>query len=155
MRTNKSQSGVALIELGISIFLLVTIVFGITEFGRAVYQYNALAKAARDGVRFLAVKDATVPGTVAEAKCVVVYGNLSCSGSPLVPNLTVAMVSVCQPLDPACTATHQAQGASPVINLVTVTIGGGTTPYVFQSLASFVVPDIAFSAISATMRQVL
>ena len=155
MKARRTQSGVALIELSISIFLLVAIVFGITEFGRAIYQYNTLVKAARDGVRFLAVKDPSAAGTIAEARCVVVYGNPSCSGQPVAPGLTVAMVSVCHALDPACAATHQAQGASPVINLVTVTIGGTAVPYVFQSIASFVVPDIPFAAIHATMRQVL
>jgi Flp pilus assembly protein TadG len=154
MPMKKKQSGLALIELAISLSVLTTIAFGITEFGRAIYQYNTLVKAARDGVRFLAVRDPSAVGTLAEARCVVVYGNPSCSGQALASNLAVDMVSVCHAMDPACAATHQAQGASPVINLVTVTIGA-TTPYVFQSLASFVVPDIQFGAISATMRQVL
>jgi hypothetical protein len=57
-------------------------------------------------------------------------------------------------MDPLCVLTHQSQGASPVMNLVTVTIGGVNTPFTFQSLFSFVVPDITFGAISATMRQV-
>jgi hypothetical protein len=63
-------------------------------------------------------------------------------------------VSVCHAMDPVCAPTHQSQGASPVINLVTVTIGGANAPFTFQSLFSFVVPDIPFGAISATMRQV-
>lgn len=151
MITKRTQQGVALIELGISIFLLISIIFGITEFGRAIYQYNTLAKAVRDGVRYLAVRDPSVPSAISEAKCMVVYGNPACTDPPLVPGLATPMVSVCHAMDPACAATHQAQGVSPVINLVTVTIGGFT----FQSLFSFVVPDIEFEPISATMRQVL
>jgi hypothetical protein len=63
------------------------------------------------------------------------------------------MVSVCDAL--ACPATHAAQGAAPVLNLVTVTIGGPNAPYTFVSLVPFVVPDITFGPISVTMKQVL
>ncbi|HEU4924296.1 MAG TPA: TadE family protein, partial [Burkholderiales bacterium] len=51
MSSKTKQQGLALIELGIILALLVAITFGITEFGRAIYQYNTLAKAARDGAR--------------------------------------------------------------------------------------------------------
>jgi TadE-like protein len=149
------QQGVALIELGLIITLLVAITFGITEFGRAIYQYNTLAKAARDGARYLSVRDPAAPASISGVQCMVVHGNPGCTGSTLVPGLTVSMVSVCHAMDPACAATHQSQGASPVINLVTVTIGGANAPFTFQSLFSFVVPDIQFGAISATMRQVM
>lgn len=149
------QHGMALIELSISLALLVTITFGITEFGRAIYQYNTLAKAARDGARFLSVRDPSSATAITEARCIVVHGDPSCTAPALVPGLAVSMVSICHAMDPACAATHQAQGASPVINLVTVTIGGANAPFTFQSLFSFVVPNIQFGAISATMRQVL
>lgn len=155
MSSKTRQQGLALIELGIILALLVAITFGLTEFGRAIYQYNTLAKAARDGVRFLAVRDPAAPISISGAQCMVVHGNPGCTGPSLVPGLTLSMVSVCHAMDPACVATHQSQGASPVVNLVTVTIGGANAPFTFQSLFSFVVPDIQFGAISATMRQVM
>lgn len=153
--SKKKQQGLALIELGLIIALLIAITFGITEFGRAMYQYNTLAKAARDGARFLAVRNPSDPIALSQVQCMVVHGNPGCSGATLVPGLTLSMVSVCHAMDPLCAATHQAQGASPVINLVTVTIGGANAPFTFQSLFSFVVPDIQFGAITATMRQVM
>jgi Flp pilus assembly protein TadG len=153
MVTRRKQSGVALIELGITIGLLVTIVFGITEFGRAIYQYNTLAKAARDAVRYLSTKAPGDATAIAEARCFAVFGNPTCAGSPLAPGLTTAMVGVCDAS--SCAATHQAQGAAPVINLVTVTIGGPNNPYTFNSIVQFVVPSFAFGPISASMRQVL
>jgi hypothetical protein len=56
----------------------------------------------------------------------------------------------------ACPADHATQGSAPVISLVTVSIGGpNATPFTFNSLFSFVVPDIQFGPIGATMRQVL
>jgi len=149
------QQGVALLELALSLSLLITITFGITEFGRAIFQYNTLTKAARDATRFLSVRDPSAPGAVADAKCMAVYGNPTCTGNPLVAGLALSMVSVCYAADPACAATHQSQGASPVINLVTVTIGGANNFYSFTSAFSFIVPTFEFSAISVTMRQVL
>ena len=160
MKSRGRQRGLALVELGISIFLLITIAFGITEFGRAVYQYNTLAKAVRDATRFLSTRDATDTAAKDQARCLAVYGKatLTCATDvslvPLAPGLTLAMVSICDAL--ACPADHAAQGTAPVINLVTVSIGGpNATPYTFDSIFSFVVPDIQFGPIRATMKQVL
>lgn len=155
MTGSTKQRGVALLEFALSLSLLITIVFGITEFGRAIFQYNTLTKAARDAARFLAVRDPSAPGAVSDAKCMAVYGNPACSGAALVAGLTLSMVNVCYAANPACAATHQSQGASPVINLVSVTIGGPNNPYSFTSVMSFIVPSFDFGAISVTMRQVL
>ncbi|MGH8601771.1 MAG: TadE/TadG family type IV pilus assembly protein [Gammaproteobacteria bacterium] len=154
MRQTCKQCGAALIELAISLPLLVVITFGITELGRAAYDYNTIAKAARDATRFLSTKAPGDTDSIDDAKCFAVYGNPTCTGAPLAPGLTTDMVSVCDAL--SCPSTHQAQGTAPVINLVTVTIGGGTeNPYTFGSVMPFVIPDIDFSAISVTMKQVL
>jgi Flp pilus assembly protein TadG len=160
MSLTKHQRGVAIVELAIALFGLVTITFGITEFGRAIYQYNTLAKAARDAARYLSTKAPTDADAKAAAKCLAVfgkpfYGDPTCGGSatPLAPGLTPAMVSICDAV--ACPTTHSAQGTGPVMNLVTLTIGGANAPYTFNSVVSFVVPDIPFGAISVTMRQVL
>jgi hypothetical protein len=154
MRLPNRQRGVALLELAISAFVLLTIAFGITEFGRAIYQYNTLAKAARDAARFLSTRDPTDTAAKDQAKCLVVYGHPACTGTPLVPGLTLSMVNICDAL--ACPADHAAQGSAPVVSLVTVSIGGANaTPYTFDSVVSFIVPDFTFSPISVTMRQVL
>lgn len=153
MSNVKSQRGAALIEFGLTIGILVTIVSGITEFGRAIYQYDTLAKAARDAARYLSTKAPGDAAAVGVAQCMAVYGRPICTGTTLAPGLTTAMVSVCDAV--SCVATHQAQGSSPVVNLVTVTIGGVNNPYTFNSLIQFVVPNIDFGGISVTMRQVL
>ena len=160
MKSRARQRGLALVELGISIFVLITIGFGITEAGRAIYEYNTLAKAVRDATRFLSTRDPTDVDAKDQARCLAVYGKatLTCATDtslvPLAPGLTLAMVNICDPL--ACPADHQAQGTAPVINLVTVSIGGqNTTRYTFTSLFSFVLPDIQFGPISVTMKQVL
>jgi Flp pilus assembly protein TadG len=154
MRPGTRQRGVALVELAIASLVLLSIAFGITEFGRAIYQYNTLAKAARDAARFLSMRDALDAAAKDQAKCLVVHGNPGCTGGTLVPGLTTAMVSICDAL--ACPADHAVQGSAPVLNLVSVTIGGpNAASYVFSSLVSFIVPDIAFGPIGATMKQVL
>jgi Flp pilus assembly protein TadG len=155
MRIHGLQRGVAMIELAVCMTLLTTLAFGVTEFGRAIMVYDTLAKSARDATRFLTVRDPSAAGNVADAKCMAVYGNPNCTGTPLAPGLTTAMVSVCYAADPSCAPTFQSQGASPVINLVAVTIGGAGAPYAFTSVVPAVVPSFNFGAITVTMRQVL
>ena len=159
MKSRARQRGLALIELGISIFLLIAITFGITEFGRAVYQYNTLAKAVRDATRVLSTRDPLDTAAKDQARCLAVYGKamLTCATDtslvPLVPGLTLAMVNICDAL--TCPADHAFQGSAPVLSLVTVSIGGpNATPYTFVSIFSFFVPDIQFGPISVTMKQV-
>ena len=127
---------------------LLLMAFGITEFGRAMYQYNTLAKSARDAARYLTQKG---PGEGAgTAKCLAVYGNRACSGNPLAPGLTTAHIQVRDQISDPTTHQNQATGSG-VINLVSVTVAG----YQFVSLVPFVAPNMTFGEISVTMRQVL
>lgn len=149
MNTYQKQRGVAAVELGLILIPLVLLAFGITEFGRAIYQYNSLTKATRDATRFLSAQGAGDANDISAAKCLAVYGNKTCTSPVLVPNLTTAMVSVC---DSSNCPNHQNQATgSGVINLITVTVNG----YPFNSLVPFVVPSITFGPVSTTMRQVL
>lgn len=50
-----SQKGQALVELALSLMLLMTIVFGIFEFGRAMFISNTLNNIARESARRAAV----------------------------------------------------------------------------------------------------
>lgn len=148
MKKPIQQKGVAAIEFAILLPLLLFIVFGITEFGRALHSYNTLVKATRDAARYAMVQQ---PGGGADAvtKCLAVHGNTECSGSPLAPGLTTDMVSVCD--WQRCPGTHQSQGTAPVLNLVTVTITG----YPFQSFVPFVTANLSsftFADISTTMK---
>ncbi|MFZ3207308.1 MAG: TadE family protein [Geobacteraceae bacterium] len=54
-RNYRNQKGQALVETALSIGILFLIVFGITEFGRAMYIWNTLNNAARAGARYGAV----------------------------------------------------------------------------------------------------
>lgn len=153
-----SMRGVAAVEFALLLIPLLILVFGVIEFGRALFQYNTLAKAVRDSARFLSVEspsDASYP--VAKARCLTVFGNTECTGAPLVPGLTIAMVKVCHPVDAShCPGENFSAVATGFgsINLVTVKIVG----YPFKSLSLPFVPgldSIVFGPIHTTMRQVL
>jgi Flp pilus assembly protein TadG len=56
LRIRDSERGSSLIEFGFSFVLLFSILFGIVDFGRALYAYDAIADAARIGTRFAIVR---------------------------------------------------------------------------------------------------
>lgn len=153
------QRGVAAVELGIVVLPMLLMCFGITELGRALYQYNGLVKATRGAVRYLSQQDlaslsssdlTTVRG---KAVALAVCGLEACpsGAAALVPGLIPGNVEVCDYLN--CPATHNnvATGQG-TVDLVSVRIGGtGRTPYSFSSLIPWVVPDITFSEVRTTM----
>jgi Flp pilus assembly protein TadG len=152
----RRQRGTAAIELAILATVLVPLTLGVTELGRAMYEYNSLTKATRDGARYLSSQGPNDATDIGIAKCLVVYGTQDCSGTVLLPGLTTAMVAVCDSVSCAGTHANQATGSG-VINMVTVTVSGYTfTPVlplpVFTNLDG---PTITFSDVSTTMRQIL
>lgn len=148
------QKGVAAVEFGILLtFILIPLIFGTTEYGRALYQYNALAKSTRNAARFLSQQAPGDQTNFTTAKCLATHGTPDCSGTVLAPELTAAMVTICDAS--ICPSTHSGiptGGGS--VNLVTVTIGNPGVPYPFKSLVQFVVKDFNFGSISTTMRQI-
>lgn len=162
MGAHHRQRGVAAVEMAFIVMPLLILCFGITEIGRALYSYNGLVKAARGAVRYLSVQSLDNPpvGETADSirlkvRSLAVCGATDCSApnapAALVPGLTLAQVSLCDPI--ICPATHHnvptGQGG---LDLVSVTIGGqGDAAYSFTSAVPWVVPSITFSPITATM----
>jgi Flp pilus assembly protein TadG len=148
MKNHFQQRGVAAVEFAILLPLLLLIVFGITEFGRALYYYNTIVKATRDAARYYAAQQPGMPPLKeAEIKNLAVYGNTAGTGSPLAPNLATGMVTLCDWM--SCPATNKV--TTPAVNLVTVTITG----YTFQYFVPFFTADlssIVFDDISTTME---
>ena len=95
MRQNKlfdsNERGTSLVEFSIAVTVFLTVMFGVIEFGRALWVHNALADAARRGARYATVSKASEADKV---KNVVVYGNPDGTGDPMVPNLTTTNVEV-------------------------------------------------------------
>ncbi len=115
----RRQKGVAAVEFGLLMtFILVPLTFGMTEYGRAIYQYNTLMKSTRNAARFLSQQAPGDPTDIATAICLTTYGTPDCSGSLLAPGLTAAMVSICDPS--RCPSTHAGiptSGGSGSVNL--------------------------------------
>ena len=118
-----TQRGTAIVEFALVLPLLLLLAMTTTEFGRAIYQYNTIVKSLRDATRYLSMQ---TPNTkLAEAKNLVVFGNIAGTGQALVPGLTVAKVSI---------PPWQLTGSNPVINTVSVTVNGHTFHSMFASV---------------------
>ena len=158
------QRGVAVVELGFTLCLLLAIAFAVTEFGRAIYTYNTLAKAARDASRYLTTQPAGDATAQATAQNLAVFGQPVVdkkTAVPLVPGLKVSMVSICDASNSACTGNIK-QGSNPAISTVTVTISGYKFDPVLDLLGflrfytggSATLTSLPFGNISVTMRQI-
>lgn len=146
----KSERGAAVVEFAILLPLLFIMAFGITEYGRAIYQYDTLTKSVRSASRYLSQYAPGDAGRIGAAQCLALYGNTDCTGTVVVPGLTASMISVCDSVSCAGSNLNQQTGSG-TVNLVTVTISG----YHFNSLVPLLFSNITFGSISATMRQVL
>lgn len=94
-RFRRDERGVQLLEVAIVLPILLVLFGAVAEFGRYFYEYTTVAKAARVGARYLASKSvASSINYEANAKNLVVYGNIAGSGSPVLPGLTTANVDV-------------------------------------------------------------
>jgi len=94
-RFRSDERGVQLLETAIVIPILLVLFGAVAEFGRYFYEYTTVAKAARVGARYLASK--SVNSSInyeAQAKNLVVYGNIAGTGTPVLPGLSVANVQV-------------------------------------------------------------
>jgi Flp pilus assembly protein TadG len=143
-RNGRKQQGVAAVEFAIFLIPMLLMIFGITELGRAFYQYNTLTKATRSAARY---KSMSGPGTLeAATRCLAVHGNTGCTGAALLDGLTVNMVTIDY-------ATNVATGVGG-INLVKVSINdpGASEQFGFESAVPFVIPDITFGPVATTMR---
>lgn len=150
MKSQEKQAGAVVVELALFLVPLLVIAFGITEYGRAMYQYNAITKAVRDGARHLTQYAPGDSGRIAEATSLVVCGKLDCSSTaPLVTGMSASLVTV---RDRTSDTSYNLQTTGRgTLNLVGVEVRG----FRFHSLAPFFVPDFTFDTIRATMVQVL
>jgi Flp pilus assembly protein TadG len=132
-RLPSRSRGAAAVEFGIVLTLMLLIVAGIFEFGRAFQYYDALAKATRDGARYMSTAPKATINSVAvsDAQNLVVA---AANAANLKPALTTGDVVV------TCAPAACADGTAPTdvqvsISGYTMTIGGvmpfvsGTTSY--------------------------
>ena len=106
MRTlDKKQRGLAMVEMVIVTPLLLLLVLGVAELGKAFVEYNTLNKHVRDAARYVAGRALLgTTGTILitqdirdTASNLVVYGNVLGTGSPTLSQLSTGQITV----DPA------------------------------------------------------
>ena len=92
-RLGKDERGIQLVELAIVLPIFVILFAATAEFGRYFYEYTTLAKASRAGARYLATA-AVNSAEDTSAKNILVYGNAAGTGSPVLPGMTSANVTI-------------------------------------------------------------
>src|SRR5207237_7254468 len=95
VRLARRERGSQLVELAIVLPVLLVLFAAIGEFGNFFYTYSTLNKATRGGARYLVSR--TFSATEQDkAKSLVIYGdaNAGCTGTPVLPGLSCANVSV-------------------------------------------------------------
>ena len=97
------QRGVAAVEMAIMLPVILLLMLAVAELGRAFYQYDTLSNAVRNGTRYLATNARLPTGVVSisssvatAAKNLVVYGNETATGTPLLANLAVQDITTTQ-----------------------------------------------------------
>jgi Flp pilus assembly protein TadG len=97
------------VEFAISVPVILLLMFGSVEFGNMMINYSTLNDAVRDAARYVAgaalqgTADAMVTGaqwnTIAtQGQNLAVFGNIAGTGSPLLPSLAVAQITVTEDL---------------------------------------------------------
>ncbi|WP_017220000.1 TadE family protein [Moritella dasanensis] len=97
---NKNQQGFAAIELTMILPFMLLLIFATAEFGRLLYQYNALNKTVRNASRYLAENSILgtgvyeiTPEIESKVKTYIKYGGPG-SSTPFLPNLTSSAIDL-------------------------------------------------------------
>lgn len=98
----KRQRGVAAIEFAIVVPLCLFLLLAVSEFGRAIWQYNTLTRTVRDATRF--ASSSALQGQsqvvriddqlISEVGRVAAYGTPLGSSAPLLPDLSPANFTI-------------------------------------------------------------
>jgi Flp pilus assembly protein TadG len=141
-RRSTHQKGQALVEFGIAATVFFLILFGILEFGRALWTWNTIVQATRAGARFAVVEAPT--GDDAPVKKVVVYQdpNAANSSNPVAPGLTTGNVRVEYLMNDGTAAANK-----DVADVVQVSVTG----YQFQFLIPVLGSTITLPAFTTTL----
>ncbi len=98
----RHQQGTATVEMAIMLPVLMLMLLAVAEFGRMISQYDTLTKAVRDGARYAASVSAlgstglvSITSTIqTDVANLVVTGDIGGTGTPLLPGLSAADVTV-------------------------------------------------------------
>lgn len=88
------RAGAALVEFTLVLPFLLSIVFGMAEFGRFIYQYQLVLEGLRDAGRYLSRVDATSGTQQTNAKNLAVTGTLDGTGTARVTGWATSDVTI-------------------------------------------------------------
>jgi len=121
----KGESGQALVEFSLAFIVLSMLVFGIIDFGRAIYQFNAVSQSAREIARVTSVHPGsdfrTPAGRSSETNAVI------STQMKLVPGLVVAPDAI-QCVDAAGTVQASCNFATHSVRVVVTAPFNAVTP---------------------------
>ncbi|MFC4313499.1 TadE/TadG family type IV pilus assembly protein [Steroidobacter flavus] len=135
------EQGVTCVEFAIVAAVLFMVIFGVIEFGRALFIANALTESTRRGARVAAICPVGDPAPAQVA----IFANAG-GTSRIAPNLTTANVVVSY-LNQAGTPIANPAGNYNQIQYVRVSIAN----YTMQLLIPFVMPQFVLPAFTATL----
>lgn len=135
------EQGVTCVEFAIVAAVLFMVMFGVIEFGRALFIANALAESTRRGARVAAICPVGDPGPAQVA--IFATGD----GSSLVASGLTTDHVVVSYLDQSGTPLPNPAGSFAAIRYVQVRIVG----YSVQLLIPFVMPEALMPALTATL----
>ena len=103
--SDRWQRGLAMVEFAISAPVVLLLLFATVELSHFIIAYSTLNDAVRDAARYVAgaalqgTSDLIVQGNawstlVTQGKNLAVFGTVSATGSPLLPSLSVANITV-------------------------------------------------------------
>jgi Flp pilus assembly protein TadG len=124
-RARESERGQALVEFALAIPVVFAVIFGIIDFGRALYTYDLVTSAARMGSRYAMVHGPGCTGT----NCPASSAQIQTYVRSIVSGVTATQVSVTATW-PAATGCASSAPAAQCPVLVTVS-------YPFQFVLSF------------------
>jgi len=130
--SKRSQKGLAAVEMTIILPVMLMMFIATAEVGKFLYDYNTLTKAERNGARFLAANaqvgkagdaaaDTGVGGYAYRATNLIVYGDITSGGTPLLNGLSIDDVTITAPTD----------------ELIQVSVTYDYTPIMFATFAGF------------------
>lgn len=80
LRNRRGECGATLLEFALSCVLLFSILFGIVDFGRALYAYDAISDAARVGTRYAIVHGSSSASPATASSISSYVTGLCCAG---------------------------------------------------------------------------
>lgn len=137
----RDQTGTTTVEFAIVASVMFVLVFGVIEFGRALFVANALDESTRRGARLAAVCPV---GDPMPAQTAILAG--ADGVSMISPDLTVANVAI------AYLDVNGAPVANPAINLAAIRyVRTSIVNYQQQMLIPFIMPSFLMPSFAATL----